>query len=291
MGSDEQETARDIYQGYDEAGLEAQYNLRTSHLDRPAVYAEYTERSSNFRNDVAGYKEVSYGPAQRQQLDIFSAASPDAPIFVFFHGGYWRALDKSIFSFIAEPFYRDGWTSVLANYTLAPEITLDGIVEQAIQSISYLRRTYPNAKSIVISGHSAGGQLTLMNILNDASRISGEGPPIVAGIPISGVFELEPLRYTSINEFLHLDQSSAATNSPINLIKPSSVPLLVITGGNETLEFQGQSDRFVEDWQANGNRAERYSVDETNHFTVLRPFADPDSALRKKVLSFLASTL
>lgn len=276
-----------LYQGYDRDGLEAQYNLRTSHPDRDAVYEAFRHRSGRFRATTDGYHEIAYGPKERQRLDIFPNPSPKAPIFLFFHGGYWRALDKSLFSFVAEPFHQAGWTAVLANYTLAPEVTVDRIVDQARDAVTWVRQNFADAQRIVISGHSAGGQLTLMTILMDQLNRGEATATIAAGIPISGVFDLEPLRHTTINDLVRLDSASAARNSPIELVRPSPIPLLVAAGADETPEFRGQSARFAETWRAAGNRAEFFLADGTNHFTVLQAFADPESRLQQKVWTFL----
>ncbi len=292
MAFSEPADAGGLYLGYDRDGLEAQYNLRISHPDRDAVYEEYRQRSADFRAAAGGQYDVPYGPAERQRMDIFPGATPDAPVFLFFHGGYWRALDKSYFSFVAEPFYRAGWTAILANYTLAPDATIDVIVDQARQAVAWAGVSFPKADGIVLSGHSAGGQLTLMSILTertgaDRAARGTQAPPIVAGLPVSGVFDLEPLRHTTINERIHLDAASAAQNSPIRLIRPSPVPLLVAAGGAETAEFQGQSSRFADAWRAAGNRAELFLAEGTNHFTVLRAFADPAGPFQDKIWAFL----
>lgn len=284
--SDAAETGA-LYRGYDRAGLEAQYNLRTSHPDRDAVYEEYRRRSEVFRAVAGGRCDVPYGPAPRQRLDVIAGATPDAPVFLFFHGGYWRALDKCYFTFLAEPFHRAGWTCILANYTLAPEATIDAIVEQAREAVGWVGAQFPEAPRIVLSGHSAGGHLTLMSILADWAARNGTIPPVAAGIPISGIYELAPIRHTTINELVRLTEESAERNSPIRLVRPCPVPLLVAAGGNETPEFQGQSARFVDAWRAAGNSAETCLVDAANHFTVLRAFADPESAFHAKVMSFL----
>lgn len=289
MASSDIGAANAVYRGYDPAGLEAEYNLRLSHPDRDAVYADYARRSAAFRAEADGQYDIAYGPAKRQTLDIFPGPSPSAPVFLFFHGGYWRALDKSVFSFLAEPFHRAGWTAVLANYTLAPETTIDVIVDQANQALAWVRAKYPDAGRLVSAGHSAGGQLTLMSILKDCASPDKGTPTITAGITISGVFDLEPLRHTTINDLVHLDEASAARNSPIHLVRPCPVPLLVAAGANETPEFRGQSARFVETWTAAGNRAETYLADGANHFTVLRAFAEPDGPFQKKVWRFLDS--
>lgn len=295
MASSAHPEAAGIYRGYDKTGLEAQYNLRASHPDREPVYASYDERSLDFRKTALGEYDVPYGPAERQRLDIFPSADKAARVLVFFHGGYWRTLDKSVFSFMAEPFVAAGWSVVLVNYTLAPDASIDEIVDQAAQSLVAVRDRFPKSRGIVLSGHSAGGQLALMTLLNDGEGAAASGSrngsevlsPIVAGLTISGVFDLEPIRHTTINDLVRLDADSAARNSPIGRIAPSSVPLFVAAGAKETNEFRGQSRRFATSWRAFGNRAELYLVDGANHFTILGALADTGGAFQQTVWRFL----
>lgn len=277
-------TGEELYHGFDADGLERQYSLRPTHPDRDEYYAAYTAESERFRAAAGGEYDVPYGDAERQRLDIFPGA-PGKPVFIFFHGGYWRALDKSIFSFLVEPFWRAGWNCVLPNYSLAPSVTIDVIVEQAIEAVRWTANRFSKTPGLVIGGHSAGGHLTAMCALAHAR--SPFPMPVLGGIPISGIFDLEPIRRTSINDLVKLTPESAFRNSPINLIAPSDVPLLLVTGANETEEFRAQSVRFAKQWQASGNEAEVCCAPGTHHFSVLRDFADPASGLHSEVDAFL----
>ncbi len=289
MASSEAAEAEALYRGYDRAGLETQYNLRISHPDRNAVYADYLARSMAFRAEAGGRYDVPYGPAERQRLDVFPGPTEDAPVFVFFHGGYWRALDKDHFSFLAAPFAKAGWTTVLPNYTLAPATTVDVIVDQAREAVAWVAEAFPKADRIVLSGHSTGGQLSVMCLMSDWGSLGMARPPLRAGLPISGVFDLEPIPYTTINDLVRLDAATARRMSPIRHIRRTDAPLLVAVGGKETPEFQGQSARFVEAWRAAGNRADLFTVPGKDHFTVLGALADPTNEFHDAAWNFLTS--
>ena len=275
--------------------LEAQYNLRRSHPDREEVYARCAARSEAFRARTNSQCDVPYGPAPRQVLDIFS---PDqdtgaaGSILIFFHGGYWRALDKSIFAFLAAPFVAAGWTVVLPNYTLAPAATIDEIVQQARSAVAWVARELRNdGQRLVVSGHSAGGHLTLMSILSDWSEFGFDEQIVDAGIAVSGLFDLEPLRHTSVNDLVGLTAESSARNSPLNLLQLESeiapVPLLLTVGGLETDGFYEQSNRLAEAWRALGYTVAIAPADGLDHFTIREDMADPAAALYEAVFSFV----
>ena len=274
-----------VYAGYDRAGLEAQYNLRRGHPDRDVVYADFAARSAAMRRGEIGRYDLPYGPGERQKLDCFSAGEK-CPVLVFFHGGYWRALDKSYFGVLAQALVAGGWTVVLPNYPLAPRAAIDDIVSEARAAVRWAARSVlPEGMPLVVAGHSAGGHLALMCALDDSTDLHGTA--VDAVVPVSGLFDLEPLRHTSINELVRFDADAAHRNSPVHRVVPSRVPLLLIVGGSETEEFRGQTERFAVAWSAAGNQAETLVAEGLNHFSVLRALACRESDLHLRTLRFL----
>ena len=274
-----------VYGGYDRAGLEAQYNLRRGHPDRDIVYADFAARSAAMRRAEKGRYDLPYGPAERQKLDCFSAGE-GSPVLVFFHGGYWRALDKSYFGFLAQAFVAGGWTAVLPNYTLAPRAGIDEIVSEARAAVRWAARSLlPEGMPLVVAGHSAGGHLALMCALDGTPE--PRGTRVDAVVPVSGLFDLEPIRHTSINDLVRFDADAACRNSPVKRVVPSPVPLLLIVGGSETDEFRGQTERFADAWSAAGNQAETLVAEGLNHFSVLRALACRESDIHLRTLRFL----
>jgi len=279
--------AENVYGVYDSAGLESQYNLRRDHPDRDVVYNEFAAKSEAIRRAGTGRYDLIYGPAKRQRLDYFPAGER-CPVLVFFHGGYWRALDKSYFGVLAQAFVARGWNVALPNYTLAPQASIDGIVAQARAAVDWVADTLlPDGMPLVVTGHSAGGHLAVMSALRDPELEGPPAPHVDGLIPVSGLFDLEPIRHTSINELVHLDAPAARRNSPVNSVPRSRIPLLLIVGGSETEEFLGQTRRFAGVWSAAGNQIESLFPDGLNHFTVLRALADEGSELHVQTIDFL----
>ncbi len=277
-----------IYEGYDESDLEHQYNLRPRHPERDSVYARYAAASAALRAEADGRYDVRYGAAKRQVLDILPAGA-GAPVLIFFHGGYWRALDKSIFTCIAAPYLRAGWTVALPNYTLAPAAPIDGIVEEARQAVAWIaNELLPDGGPLVVSGHSAGGHLAVMAMLADWRARGFARSPITGGLPVSGLFDLEPIRHTSINSLVRLQPGDAVRNSPAHLAAPGAGPLLLMVGGGETAEFRGQTVRFAEIWRASGNPAQTVVADGHTHFSILGAFGEADDPLCARALEFFS---
>jgi arylformamidase len=259
--------------------LEAEFALRKRHPERETIYDDHQRRSALVRAGGRCLLDQRYGTGARCLLDIFPAGER-APILFFIHGGYWRALDKSYVSFMAEPFRDAGLTVVMPGYDLVPTVRVSDIVGQIRMAFNWIvKRMAP--ERVVVAGHSAGGQLAAMLALDQAARGGG---PIVGLAGVSGVFDLRPLLRTSINIDLMLSTQQAAEASPMLRLKAlpakaALVPLLGIVGGDETQGFKLWTADFVAAWRERGAPAKLAEIVGRNHFTILDALAEPDGDL------------
>jgi arylformamidase len=267
--------------------LEAQYALRKRHPEREAVYDDHRRRSAALRAAGNCRLDIRYGDGPRCLLDVFLAGDR-APVLFFIHGGYWRALDKSYVSFIAEPFREAGITVVMPAYDLAPAVRIGEIVDQIRAAFAWVVEHLAPERAVV-AGHSAGGQLAAMLALDQA--VSGRGP--IAGlVGVSGAFDLRPLLRTSINLDLMMSPDEAAEASPLLRLtrRPAAVglvPLLGVVGGDETEGFKQWSADLVAGWSAHGGAASYREIPGCNHFTVLDRMAEADGDVLRAISAFL----
>lgn len=255
--------------------FEAEYNNRAAVPDHPAVMARWKADAEAARLAHPPV-ELSYGDRPREVMDLWEA-TPDAPTAVFIHGGYWQALDKSWFSWIAPPLLERGISVAIPSYDLCPEVSLSRIVQQ-MRAVADLLKARTGARPFVF-GHSAGGHLAAC--LLSEGRASG-------ALAISGVFDLEPLIPTNLNTALGLDPLTARALSPIhwpppNGGAPGGTALDVVVGAAETAEFVRQSRAMADLWAARGVETRFEALDGLNHFTVLDPLADAESGLVKRI--------
>lgn len=254
--------------------VDAQYNIRRRHPESPQHYARYEADSAAARAALECRIDLRYGEMTGETLDFFPAARRDAPLFFFVHGGYWRALDKRDFSFIAPPFVAAGIAVALVNYDLTPKVTVETIVAQVLRGVAW---THARATTfgfdpnrLIVGGHSAGGQLTAMALAADL--------PIAAGIAISGVFDLVPLLKTNVNVQLALDEARARALSPMHHPRPDRAPALICVGGAETGGFIEQTRDFA---AKVGREAVVYPG--LDHYTIISELARPDSGIHRDV--------
>ena len=268
----------------------------------PAMLHELRQHLTSWTRDAAAYREaaggraeleVAYGERPRQRLDLFGprsgARGAAGPVVLFVHGGYWQAMDKSLFSHLAGGANAHGVTVAVAGYTLCPQVTVAQIVDELRQAVAFLARRF--GRSITVCGHSAGGHLTACLVATDWRAVDAglAADTVAAGLPISGLFELEPLLGTSLNERLGLDAAEARRLSPLLWPVRAGTEVVAYVGGSESAEYRRQTRTLVARWRAAGVTTTAVEAVGESHFTVIAPLADPQSQLTQQLVRLAAS--
>jgi len=269
---------------YDEQA-ERLYDVRAAVATYDEDTACWVRRSAAFRDRVAGQLDIAYGDGPSETLDIFPAARSDAPLHMFIHGGYWRARDKSEFSFLAEPYVAAGVSVAIVNYALCPLIGLGEMVDQVRRAFCWLHRHAGDFGAdpgrIQISGHSAGAHLAAMLLATDWRALDSDLPdaPIASAILVSGLYDLTKLVRTSINEALQLDMAAARRLSPLAAVPRSRPPTILAVGEDEGAGFRAQCDALAGCWSPEFAILNKRILDRCNHLSALEALADRDHPL------------
>ena len=270
--------------------VERGYNNRAAVADHPYWLAQYPELSAVTRARHRHLLDLRYGPGPLQTVDLFLPERMPGGTFVFIHGGYWRALDKADFHFVAGPLLEQGIAVAVANYDLCPAVSIAKIVDQCRQLMVWIARQGPRhgvpADNVVVGGHSAGGHLAAMMLATDWEALGLTRDPFVGGVTLSGVHDLKPLVLSSMNSDLRLTNAEAARISPVNHVSLSPAPMLVAVGGAETSEFIRQAQLLWDAWPENAQPAAGpLIVAGRHHFNVVVDHADPESELTRATLA------
>jgi arylformamidase len=269
--------------------LDAQYNLTAMFPEAAARYEEFCwHESEGVRSELDYRLDVPFGPTLAEHLDLYPAGE-NAPVLVYVHGGFWCLRTSKEFGFVARGPVSQGVATVVTNYDLCPRVTIDEIVRQTRAAVAW---TYENAASfggdpgrIHVAGHSAGGHLVAMLLATDWEGEYGlPGDIIKSATAISGLYDLTPFPYTSLQPQLHLGHHQILKNSPILSIPDASPPLLVVYGENETEEFKRQSEEYLDAWKARGLEGEILILQNKNHYEVIDGFLDAESPLCSAIL-------
>jgi arylformamidase len=274
--------------GYDREALDALYDVRRRVLDWETYTDRFEARGVETRARWGAALDVRYGGHERQRLDVFRPDGADAPlpVHVFFHGGYWRSGDKERYSYVADAYVPLGAAYVAVEYALVPEVDLDGLIAQCREAVAWV---YHHAdehgldrERIVVSGHSAGGHIVGMLMAagwHDALGIPPEA--IRAGMSLSGLHDLEPIRLTYLNDVLGLDLDAALRNSPYRLPPATAAPLVLATGELEGAEFARQTWVLDAYWRSQDVDVTSAVLDGHHHYSIVEALGDPASELAR----------
>jgi len=267
----------EFWAGATPAARDAAYDNTRAVADSAALIAARNAAAAPFRAAHAGHLDLAYGPGQRNAWDLFPAKDPGAPCLVFIHGGYWQRNRREDFcAFMAGALER-GWAAALPGYSLAPEASLTIIVGEIRTALDWLAAKGPAhgiSGPVILSGWSAGGHLCAMAL---------DHPLVSAGLALSGIFELAPIRDTDLNEKLALTAEELAALSPMRLPVVQK-PLAIAYGSAELPELRRQSRDFHALRAAAHAPGALIPVSGADHFRILDSLQSPDGELLRAVL-------
>jgi arylformamidase len=282
------------YLSYDRRSLDIQYSPSSCVADVNVYMNEYAVRSAAAREQLDVRIGVRYGPRPEQLFDFFPAGREGAPVLVFVHGGYWQEVSRHESAFMAPDLVSHGISVAALGYGLAPAYTLPEIIAMVADGIRWICRNaeeLPGAPGpIYLSGCSAGAHLIAMSLLDGPGweRCGMRSSEAIAGaILLSGVYDLEPVRRTYVNEPLGLDADTARACSPLHNLGAAFPPLVVARGENETDEFGRQQAEFVTAVRARGAQVTDLVVPLRNHFDLAFDLGDPETVLGDSVVQLV----
>jgi arylformamidase len=268
----------------DKAWLSRQYNNRALVPDHARYFAQWAESSAHARSSLKCELDRRYGDMPGEAIDFFPAQGGDGTCMMFIHGGYWRSLDKSDYSFLAPPWVKAGVSVAVVNYDLCPKVTIEEIVRQMLRASRWLwlhaAELGVDRERLYVSGHSAGGHLVAMLMAALFPAFDPRLPKELwkGGLAISGVYDLTPLpQIDFLQGDLRLDAESARRVSPAFLPAATRAPVMTAVGADESDEFRRQNALLGKRWPA--SFAGDIPMPGKNHFSVVDGLADPSSAL------------
>ena len=268
--------------------VEREYNNRALVPEHPAIFARWERDSEYVRGTLPCHIDVPYGEDPRHRMDLFPAQDARGTL-VFIHGGYWRSLDKRLFSWIAPSWVAEGVNVALPNYRLCPAVSIEDIVSDALAALHWLFEDGPRRgiamQRVLLAGHSAGGHLTAAILAAPREHLRFDTRAIAGAAPISGIFDFTPMRHFSFNADFRLDEAAVARLDLAARRPTIPAPLVVAVGGNETSEFRRQSRLLADAWGIQLRALQL--LPGLNHFTVLDALAERGQPLHRELLACL----
>jgi arylformamidase len=248
--------------------------------------AKWAAAAEAFRNEISrqgrAQLDQTYGPHPRERFDVFLPDGTSKGLFIFVHGGYWMAFDKSSWSHLAAGALARGWTVALPSYTLCPEARISDIVAQVGRAVATIAAC--TTGPIRLAGHSAGGHLVSRLNCADSPLPAPVRERLAHTVSISGLHDLRPFLKTTMNNTLHLDAAEAARESPALLLPLPGARVTCWVGTAERPEFLRQNALLANIWTGLGARMAKHEAEGRHHFDVIEELADPEARLVRALL-------
>ncbi|KYG20585.1 esterase [Bradyrhizobium sp. AT1] len=263
---------RSAWSGLSQAERDAAYDNNAAVKNSAALIAERNEASGRLRSTLKSHLDLPYGERANNKIDLYPAARPEAPCLVFLHGGYWQRNSRELFAMLVEGIAAHGWSVAIPGYSLAPEVSLTDIVAEVPRALDWLAAngaSHGVAGPLVLSGWSAGAHLVAMAL---------DHPAVHAGLAISGVYDLAPIRDTGLNNALKLTDDEIAKLSPLRL-PVTQKRLDIAYGSNELPALVCDSIALHDKRSAAKAPGKLIPVEGADHFTILEALRRPGGIL------------
>lgn len=271
-----------VWMDMDQVELDAAYDQSFYAPLLRQILKRYASSSNQVRARLGNPKRVSYGPTPVEALDIYTTKKPNAPIFVFIHGGAWRSGEAKNYAFPAEMFVNAGANYVALDFAsvIAAKGDLAVMADQVRRAIAW---THKNAASfggdanrLYIGGHSSGGHLCGVAMTTDWKKGFDVPADIIkGGLCMSGMYEMKPARLSKRSSYIKFTDAMEEAMSSQRHIDKLRAPVICTYGSNETPEFQRQNRDFAAAVKAAGKPVELIQAPDYNHFEMCESLGNP----------------
>lgn len=223
---------------------------------------------------------LSYGPDDRQTLDVWVPTAPSAtprPVLVFFYGGGWYAGDKDLYGWAAQALAARGFVVVVPDYRLVPEVHFPAFIEDAAAATALAGRIAPqhggDPNRLGVLGHSAGAHLAMMIAL-DRRYMAAVGAPglIKAAAGLAGPYDFLPLDTpASINAFNRAPDLTLT--QPVSFVRADAPPLWAGHGTADKVVHAEDTTILCDRMHAVGGRCEAKLYPGLSHEDLLATFS------------------
>jgi len=294
LGPPPHEKGPRVWMDMDQIDIDAAYDQR---FYAPMGY-QITKRIASVSDAVRARLgeplRLSYGPSEIEKLDVYRARKPNAPIFIFIHGGSWLDGTARNHGYPAEMFVNAGANFIAIDFIQIKEAGGDlrvmaGQVRNAIAWVYKNAASFgADASRLYIGGRSSGAHLTGVALVTDWAKDYGVPADIVkGGVCSSGMYDLKPVRISKRSSFIEFTDEMEDAMSSQRHLDQLRAPVVVTYGTNETPEFQRQNRDFAAAVKAAGKSVELIEAPNYNHFEMGESFGNPYGPSGRAALSLM----
>ena len=251
------------------------FRTRDHVADFDDYLTRFIERSAQTRKSQRNELDVAYGEGPDERMDLFfpDAMNTPAPVHLFVHGGSWRMISKSDYSYIADTVTQAGAIAAIMDYSLMPAVRMETIVQLVAREVDWLKAYAEtvggDANRFSVSGHSAGAHLCAM--------LLGQGNlgPSPRALLLSGIYEIAPLRSSFLQPQIGITEDEAERFSPLRLSIAPAETARILVGDKETEPFHTQAQTLAEKLKTS------LEIIPGNHMSVVLDLGAPNTPAGK----------
>lgn len=270
-----------VYLDYDQAALDAAYDQEIYAPNRAQIHERNVANSAAARARIGEPERLAYGSAPAEHLEWFRTRVAGAPIFVFVHGGAWKATTIDRYGFVATPFVEAGAHCVLVQFDGVEECggSLLPMADQVRRAVAWVYRNATrfgaDPDRIYVGGHSSGAHLTGVVTITDWSKYGVPADVVKGALCCSGMYDLFPVSLSARSSYVKFDEETLDALSTQRHLDRIRIPLIVAYGTFETPEFQRQNREFAAALQAAGKPVRLLVGTGYNHFELIETLGNP----------------
>ncbi|TWT33965.1 Carboxylesterase NlhH [Posidoniimonas corsicana] len=228
-------------------------------------------------------------------LDIYPPATgaKAAPVVVFFHGGSITGGDKQTCQAIADLLTPRGVIVVSANYRLSPSANYPDYVEDAAAAVRWVHANIADRGGdpgrLYISGHSAGGYLTMM-----AAAALGHYQPGAAApdLPLAGLIPIagQTVTHSTVRQERGLGTETIVVDSaaPLGRVRQPGPPMLLVCGDHDLPRRLQENQLLLAHLRAIGDARSQLVVGrDRDHGTIYENCDDPGDPAGRAIVEFI----
>jgi len=266
----------------DQVELDAAYDQIFYAPLQAEIIRRLVSNSELARTRLGAPQREAYGPTEPEKLDIYRTARPNAPIFVFMHGGAWLGGEAKNYAYAAEMFVNAGAHFVALDFVAIGPAggDLRMMANQVRRGVAWVYKNAAvfggDASRLYIGGHSSGGHLCGVTLVTDWQKDFGLPADIIkGGLCMSGMYDLKPVRLSKRSSYVKFTDEMEQAMSSQHHLDLLRAPVTVTYGTNETPEFQRQNRDFAAAVRATGKPAELIEAANYNHFEMMESLGNP----------------
>jgi len=271
-----------VFMDYDQVELDASYDQVQYEPLIARVSKRLASNSEAMRARIGAPQRAAYGPTEIEKLDIYRTSRPNAPVFVFIHGGNWQSGAAKDYAFPAEMFVNAGAHYVALDFANIKEAggDLGVMAAQVRRGIAWVCKNAStfggDPDRIFIGGHSSGGHLCGVALVTDWQKDFGlPDNAVKGGLCMSGMYDMTPVRLSWRRSYVSFTDQMADAVSSQRHIDKLRAPIIVTCGGFETPDFQRQSRDFAAAVKAAGKPVQLIETPNYAHLEMAESLGNP----------------